>query len=81
MDHVDDTTTVTIAVVGAGSRGSGYARLAAAVPGCREVAVAEPDPVRRAALVAEHEIPAVAAVDSWSDLAAGAVSLFADSDR
>jgi predicted dehydrogenase len=61
---------VTVAVVGAGSRGTGYARwilehrdLAAVV------AVAEPHATRRASLAAEHGIPAENAVEDWRRLA------------
>lgn len=61
--------TVTIAVVGAGLRGQIYARLAAAGGKARIVAVAEPDPARRAAFAAEHDLPDSAAFTGWAALA------------
>ena len=51
-------------------RGSGYARLAAESGLARVVAVAEPDPVRRAAFAAEHAIPADGVFERWEDLLA-----------
>ncbi len=64
---MSDTRPVTLALVGAGNRGRTYASWVARHPGrARLVAVAEPDPVRRAAVAAEH--PGVAEYPSWQDL-------------
>jgi predicted dehydrogenase len=61
---------VSMIVVGAGQRGAGYARWAGRNPGrASVVAVAEPDPVRRARLAAEHGIAAGNAVADWRPLA------------
>ena len=57
-------------MVGAGLRGSGYARLAAESGRARIVAVAEPDPTRRAAFALEHAIPEDAVLERWEDLTA-----------
>ncbi|MFI7677275.1 Gfo/Idh/MocA family protein [Actinophytocola sp. NPDC049390] len=58
---------VTLALVGAGNRGQTYASWVARHPGrARLVAVAEPDPVRRAAVATAH--PGVAEYPSWQDL-------------
>ncbi|WP_336203918.1 Gfo/Idh/MocA family protein [Nonomuraea sp. LPB2021202275-12-8] len=62
--------TVTIAVVGAGARGQVYARAATAGGRARVVAVADPDPERRARLAAEHGLPEQACFTGWADLAA-----------
>ncbi|MFE3454245.1 Gfo/Idh/MocA family protein [Nonomuraea sp. NPDC059194] len=62
--------TVTIAVVGAGNRGQVYARAAAADGRARIVAVADPDPARRARLAAEHGLPEQACFSGWAELAA-----------
>ncbi len=62
---------VTIAVIGAGSRGSGYARYAAEHPDqARIVAVAEPRDAYRERLVAQHSIPAQHVFADWQDAAA-----------
>jgi predicted dehydrogenase len=62
---------VSIVVVGAGNRGTGYARWALRHPDrARVVGVAEPRAVRRAHFAAEHGIPAADTVASWEDLAA-----------
>lgn len=61
---------VTFAVVGAGVRGAGYARLAAAGGRARVVAVAEPREFQRRALSDEHGIAANLAFTDWRDLAA-----------
>ncbi|MDA5282005.1 Gfo/Idh/MocA family protein [Streptomyces sp. NPDC054904] len=62
---------ITLAVVGAGERGTGYAAWALAHPGrARVVAVAEPREVRRERLVAAHGLEPDAAVDDWRVLAA-----------
>ncbi|GAA1602745.1 Gfo/Idh/MocA family oxidoreductase [Saccharothrix algeriensis] len=59
---------VRLVVAGAGLRGIGYARRAAAT-GARVVAVAEPDPARRAAFAAEFGVPAEHVYADWADLA------------
>ncbi|MEV0563002.1 Gfo/Idh/MocA family oxidoreductase [Dactylosporangium sp. NPDC050588] len=64
-----DRNPVTIAVVGAGLRGRQYARLAAAQH-AEIVAVAEPDPERRAAFARTHGIPAGGVFDSWEAMVA-----------
>ena len=61
---------VTLALVGAGLRGQTYARHAVATGRATVVAVAEPDPLRRAAAVAEFQIKPEQAYASWSSLAA-----------
>lgn len=62
---------VTIAVAGAGGRGSGYASFALHHPDrAKVVAVAEPRPFFRERLVREHRIPAGAVFTDWRDLAA-----------
>jgi predicted dehydrogenase len=61
---------VTLALVGAGLRGQTYARHAVATGRGRVVAVAEPDPHRRAAVAAEFRIPADRVYAGWAELAA-----------
>ncbi|MEV4564357.1 Gfo/Idh/MocA family oxidoreductase [Nonomuraea sp. NPDC049419] len=63
-------TEVTLAVVGGGLRGLTYARRAHATGAGRVVAVAEPDPGRRAAFAAEFGIVPELALPGWKDLAA-----------
>ncbi|MEU8354874.1 Gfo/Idh/MocA family oxidoreductase [Nonomuraea sp. NPDC048882] len=63
-------TEVTLAVVGGGLRGLTYARRAHATGAGRVVAVAEPDPVRRAAFAAEFGIAPERVHEDWKDLAA-----------
>jgi predicted dehydrogenase len=61
---------VTLAVIGAGNRGSGHARWALAHPDrARVVAVAEPHAVRRDRLATAHGIPTGATFSSWQALA------------
>lgn len=61
---------VTIAVVGAGGRGGGYAQWVQEHPDrARVVAVADPDPVRRDRVGDAHEVPAGARFASWEALA------------
>jgi len=61
---------VSLIVVGAGQRGAGYARWARRHPDrASVVAVAEPNPARRARLAAEHGIPAGNVAAGWQDLA------------
>lgn len=61
---------MTLAVVGAGLRGGVYARSAHRGGRARIVAVAEPDPERRAAFAAEYGVPEDAVFADWRDLAA-----------
>ncbi|MGW3666279.1 Gfo/Idh/MocA family protein [Streptomyces sp. NPDC005141] len=64
-------SVVTLAVVGAGDRGTGHARWALARPGrARVVAVAEPRETRRRRFAAAHDLEPDAAVDDWRVLAA-----------
>lgn len=60
---------VSLAVAGAGLRGVGYARRAVAAGRARVVAVAEPDPGRRARFAAEFGVPAEMTFAGWRDLA------------
>ncbi|MEV4400179.1 Gfo/Idh/MocA family oxidoreductase [Nonomuraea sp. NPDC049607] len=61
---------VTLAVAGAGLRSTLYARRALATGRARVVAVAEPDPRRRAAFAAEHGIAPGNVFADWTDLLA-----------
>ncbi|MGA5097056.1 Gfo/Idh/MocA family protein [Streptomyces lavendulocolor] len=62
---------VTIAVLGAGARGSAYAELAAARPeSARIVAVAEPHDPHRTAFAARYGLSPEAVFDTWQDFAA-----------
>ena len=61
---------VTLAVVGAGSRGTSYAGLAATADRARVVAVAEPRPFQRARMAAACGIDPGRAVADWRELAA-----------
>lgn len=61
---------VTLAVVGAGSRGRQYASIAVESGRARVVAVAEPSAVRRDAAAREFGVPAGAVFDDWTALAA-----------
>lgn len=62
-------TTPRCFIIGAGSRGAGYARLALEDPGALFIAgVAEPDEKRRAAFVAEHNLPEDRAHADWPEL-------------
>ncbi|SCL72834.1 Oxidoreductase family, C-terminal alpha/beta domain [Micromonospora citrea] len=63
-------TTVTLAVAGAGVRGSAYADRCATGGAATIVAVAERDPVRRAAFAERHGIPLERTFADWRDLAA-----------
>lgn len=72
-DHAptgDTPTEVTFAVVGAGARASIYARVAAAKPGVRIVAVADPSPERRQRMADEFGIPPENQFSGYSELAA-----------
>lgn len=61
---------VEIAVVGGGNRGAVYAEHAVAGGHARVVAVAEPDPDRRAALGTRYGIPEARRYEDWRGLAA-----------
>ena len=61
---------ITIAVVGAGIRGIEHARAMVRGGRARVVAVAEPDPLRRARLGDEHAVPEQGRYRSWEELAA-----------
>jgi predicted dehydrogenase len=62
---------VSLAVIGAGSRGTSYGRWALANPArARVVAVAEPRQVRRDRFAAAHGIGPADAADDWRQLAA-----------
>jgi len=62
---------VTLAIIGAGSRGSGYARYATEHPDlARVVAVAEPRDAYRDRMAAQHSIPAPQVFTDWRDAAA-----------
>ncbi len=61
---------VTLDLVGAGLRGQTYARHAVAAGTGRVVAVAEPDPVRRAAAAEEFAVPPERVFADWTDLVA-----------
>ncbi|MGN9783921.1 Gfo/Idh/MocA family protein [Nonomuraea sp. ZG12] len=63
-------TEVTLAVVGGGLRGLTYARRAHATRAGRVVAVAEPDPQRRAAFATEFGIEPDQVHPGWKELAA-----------
>ncbi|MBB5868126.1 putative dehydrogenase [Allocatelliglobosispora scoriae] len=62
---------VRLALIGAGDRGTSYARWALAHPDrARIVAVAEPDPDRRERLAAAHGIPEAGRHPGWAELLA-----------
>ncbi len=65
------TESVSVAVVGAGSRGLTYARLAAASGRARVVAVAEPDDERRERFAAEFGLPTAGVCRDWAELVGG----------
>jgi len=68
---------VTLAIIGAGSRGAGYATFATAFPGrAKVVAVAEPREDVRRAIARAHGIPADRQFASWEE--AAALPKFAD---
>ena len=57
---------VTLLIIGAGGRGTGYAELARQWPErCRVVGVAEPHPLRRERLAERHAIPREAVFADW----------------
>jgi predicted dehydrogenase len=61
---------VDLAIVGAGLRGQRYARRAVEAGTARLVAVAEPDPIRRAGFAADFHIPEHRVYRDWRELAA-----------
>lgn len=63
------TAPVRLLVVGAGQRGTWYSRLAVQTGRAEIVAVAEADPVRRAAFAREFGVPAAGVFDGWERLA------------
>ncbi|MER8012010.1 Gfo/Idh/MocA family oxidoreductase [Streptomyces sp. NPDC094149] len=78
-------TQVTLALVGAGLRGQSYARRAQATGAGRVVALAEPDPVRRAAAAREFAVPPERVYTDWTELASDGVladaAIIATQDR
>lgn len=63
---------VTVAIIGAGSRGRAYASWTLKNPARgRVVAVAEPDPIHRERLAAAHQIDGTKVFADWRDLLAG----------
>ncbi len=57
---------VEVLVLGAGSRGAGYADIIAELPELgRVVAIAEPDPTRRTRFADKHGLPADRVFDTW----------------
>ncbi|HEX6444668.1 MAG TPA: Gfo/Idh/MocA family oxidoreductase [Streptosporangiales bacterium] len=61
---------VRLAIIGAGNRGSAYARLAAASGKARVTAIADPRKTRRKALAAEVGVDPDQCFDDWRDLLA-----------
>ncbi|MFB9904152.1 Gfo/Idh/MocA family protein [Allokutzneria oryzae] len=61
---------MTVAIVGAGSRGTAYAAHAATTGRARVVVVAEPRPAARKALVDAHDVPRAGVFEDWRDLLA-----------
>ncbi|EJD00921.1 NAD-binding protein [Fomitiporia mediterranea MF3/22] len=68
---------VTLAIIGCGQRGSGYAEYALKAPDkCKVVAIAEPRPKTRTAMIAEHAVDPSLVFNTWEELhAASAESL------
>ncbi len=60
---------VTIAVVGAGVRGTSHAKRVSRSGEARVAAVAEPNPDRRMRMVADYDIPPPRVFSDWRDLA------------
>ncbi|WP_344876368.1 Gfo/Idh/MocA family oxidoreductase [Allokutzneria multivorans] len=60
---------MTVAIVGAGSRGSQYAARSAATGKARVVAIAEPRVDARKTLADEHQVPAENLFEDWRELA------------
>ncbi|MET0491673.1 MAG: Gfo/Idh/MocA family oxidoreductase [Actinoplanes sp.] len=63
-------SAVTLALVGAGLRGQAYARHAVSTGQARVIAVAEPDPGRRAAAAEEFGVAPEHVYESWTGLVA-----------
>ena len=61
---------LTVAIIGAGNRGSGFARIIKNSGLGKVVAVAEPRDITRANMAAEYGIPPERAFKSWQELAA-----------
>jgi predicted dehydrogenase len=78
-------TPVRLLVVGAGQRGTHYARRAVTSGAGRVVAVAEPDPVRRERFAAEFDVPPSGVLAGWEEihsrLADGAIVATQDRDH
>ena len=76
-EHKSTSRPVSLLIVGAGSRGQGYAHYATAAPDrARVVGVAEPRRDRRERLALEHGIPGENVFDDWR--AAAGRERFAD---
>jgi predicted dehydrogenase len=71
----DSRARIRLAFVGAGSRGSNYARIAAADGDAVIAAVVEPDPDRLAMFLTEHGSGAVRVFSSWDELAAAGTAV------
>ncbi|MFC1442711.1 Gfo/Idh/MocA family oxidoreductase [Streptacidiphilus sp. N1-10] len=71
MTSTQESSPVRLLIVGAGSRGSGYARYAVGTGRAVVTGFADPDPRRFAEAAREH--PAAAAFADWRDLAAAGV--------
>lgn len=69
MNNAELNNKVRLAIVGAGSRGSGYARLAHADGRAVIVAVAEPDAARRTAIAEEYGLGPDRVFSGWEELA------------
>ena len=61
----------TVAIIGAGDRGSRYARLLTVTGAAQVVAIAEPDALRRNSVAARSEVPSDALFADWRDLLDG----------
>src|SRR3954454_13181045 len=71
MEATDSSSTLRVAVVGAGPRSITYTRDALRQPGPMQVvAGADPDPVRRNALADAHRVPSNQRFESYQQLAA-----------
>ena len=65
----DQQRKITAVLVGAGNRGGTYTTYALENPGLIQIiAVCDPNPVRRARLAEQHQIPASMAYERWQDL-------------
>ena len=62
-------TAIDAIIVGAGSRGLAYGRFARDFPQeLKVVGLAEPDPIRRARFLSEHDIAPDMVFDDWQSL-------------